>query len=140
MHLSSCSSLGSFNKVNNRNSRFRNPEIIFRIAFQYGSASGARIFIIIQMCPTNTQHGFHAPPVTQQPLITIRKSGSIQITLIPMILHILAQELQTSNIVIRIVRMQSEEMSIELLAQPITSFWLYQQCFIRASSPNFHPL
>ena len=50
------------------------------------------------MRPTNTQHGFHAPPVAQQPLIAIRKSGSIQITLIPMILHILAQELQTSNL------------------------------------------
>lgn len=93
----------------------RHSEIVFRFALLNRTARCARIFIIVQMRPSDTDHSLHAPTVAQQPLVTIGQTGSVEVALITIILHIFTQEFDPADIIIGIMGMHSEKMAVKLL-------------------------
>lgn len=75
-------------KINDRKGRFRYTPIVRVLGLDLGATFPAIILIIMYTGITGADSGFYTPTLIQYPLMSQRKSATVQITIITMILQI----------------------------------------------------
>ena len=112
-------------KINDRKGRVRYTPIVRVLGLDLGATFPAIILIIMYTGITGADSGFYTPTLIQYPLMSQRKSATVQITIITMVLQIREYAKGSFNpgdLLLSAQRMHANKRTVEFLASPITHF------------------
>ncbi len=85
------------------------------------------IFIVFQAGISHSDGSFHTPASAYEPLVTVGNTCSVQITIVTVVSH--SEYIQIADIHFSVMSVQTEETSVETLAEPIAQFRLDESVF-----------
>src|SRR3712207_3981314 len=108
-----------FHKIDERNSRFGDSEIVLVVASYFAAAFHAGIFVVSEIYVPRAQVQFEIPSGRQDPLIAVAESAPISETFVPVIFQFRQSSygnIPSPHVVFAREGMHPEEMSVETFA------------------------
>ena len=106
-----------FYDVYNVYSYLSRSEIILVSAVEFAATMTAVVLVVIDTGITYADGSFHAPAFTDNPLVSVRDTGSIQTAVITVMSH--SEYIQIADIHFSVMSVQTEETSVQTFSEPI---------------------
>lgn len=103
--------------------------VIFHFTLLGHATQYTQVFVVIRVHPSSASRDLRTPAITRRPLMAVKRTNSMRITLVAVVLRVFARRFSPTSVVVNVVNVRSRGVTIGLLAWPVAHFQLGRPVF-----------